>query len=227
MFERYQPALMYLSLTDYIQHKHAPGTVGSDRFHQRLDQYFGAFDARGAVVGITADHGMNDKNNALGQPQIIYLSQLLSNWCGADKVRVILPITDPYVVHHGALGSFATVYLDPTVDVQHVVGQLQRVAGIEYVGTRDEACRLFELPPDRIGDVVVVGDHGTALGKSPDEHDLSLLVGGLRSHGGIAEQDVLFTLNRPLKAAYSQQVAAGLRNFDIFDFALNGVEGGA
>jgi phosphonoacetate hydrolase len=227
VFERYQPALMYLSLTDYIQHKHAPGTVESDRFHQCLDQYFGAFDAHGAIVGITADHGMNDKNNALGQPQIIYLSQLLGNWCGAGKVRVILPITDPYVVHHGALGSFATVYLDPTVDVQHVVRQLKTVAGIEYVGTRDEACCLFELPPDRIGDVVVIGDHGTAIGKSPEEHDLSLLAGGLRSHGGIAEQDVLFALNRPLKTDCRQQLLAGLRNFDIFDFALNGVEDGA
>ena len=226
VFERYQPALMYLSLTDYIQHKHAPGTAESDRFHQCLDQYFGAFDARGAVVGITADHGMNDKNNALGQPQIIYLSQLLSTWFGAEKARVILPITDPYVVHHGALGSFATIYLDPTVAAQQVVGQLKTVAGIEYVGTRDEACHLFELPPDRVGDVVVIGDRGTALGKSPEEHDLSLLEGGLRSHGGLAEQAVLFTLNRPLKAAYRQQLTAGLRNFDIFDFALNGVESG-
>jgi phosphonoacetate hydrolase len=227
VFERYQPALMYLSLTDYIQHKHAPGTVESDRFHQCLDQYFDAFDARGAIVGVTADHGMNDKNNAMGQPQIIYLSQLLSSWFGTGKARVILPITDPYVVHHGALGSFATVYLDPAVDAQHVVGQLKTVTGIEYVGTRDEACRLFELPPDRVGDVVVIGDRGTALGKSPEEHDLSLLDGGLRSHGGLAEQAVLFTLNRPLKAAYRQRLAAGLRNFDIFDFALNGVEGGA
>ena len=106
------------------------------------------------------------------------------------------------------------------------MGQLKSVAGIEYVGTRDEACRLFELPPDRVGDVVVIGDRGTALGKSPEEHDLSLLEGGLRSHGGLAEQAVLFTLNRPLKAAYRQQLAAGLRNFDIFDFALNGLEGG-
>jgi phosphonoacetate hydrolase len=227
VFERYQPALMYLSLTDYIQHKHAPGTVGSDRFHQCLDQYFGAFNALGAVVGITADHGMNDKNNALGQPRIIYLSQLLSTWYGAGKARVILPITDPYVVHHGALGSFATIYLDPTTDAQHVVGQLKSVAGIEYVGTRDEACRLFELPPDRIGDVVVIGDRGTVLGKAPEEHDLSLLEGGLRSHGGLAEQTVLFTLNRPLNPAYCQRVAAGLRNFDIFDFALNGVESSA
>ena len=31
---------------------------------------------------------------------------------GAGTARVILPITDPYVVHHGALGSFATIYVD-------------------------------------------------------------------------------------------------------------------
>src|SRR5215470_12143741 len=130
VFERYQPALMYLSLTDYIQHKHAPGTVASDRFHQCLDQYFGAFDAYGAVVGITADHGMNDKNNALGQPQIIYLSQLLNAWLGVGKARVILPITDPYVVHHGALGSFATIYLDEPAQAKSVAARLASTPGI-------------------------------------------------------------------------------------------------
>src|SRR5207249_4596952 len=161
VFERYQPALMYLSLTDYVQHKHAPGTVESDRFHQRLDQYFGAFDARGAVVGITADHGMNDKNNALGQPQIIYLSQLLSTWCGAEKARVILPITDPYVVHHGALGSFATVYLPAEASVEDAIERLERLPGMEAVLDRKEACRRFELPEDRIGDVVVVSERHT------------------------------------------------------------------
>ncbi|MEE8292434.1 MAG: phosphonoacetate hydrolase [Candidatus Tectomicrobia bacterium] len=224
VFEHHRPDVMYLSLTDYIQHKHAPGTPVSDRFHQRLDHYFGAFDALGAVVGITADHGMNDKNNAAGQPQIIYLSQLLDDALGGGKARVILPITDPYVVHHGALGSFAMVYLESAVAVPQVVRQLQDVPGVEYVGTRDDACRTFELPADRIGDVVVVSDHCTAIGKSPAEHDLSLLEGGLRSHGGIAEQEVLFALNRPLQSAYKQKLSPALRNFDLFDFALNGVE---
>lgn len=227
VFERQAPALMYLSLTDYIQHKHAPGSPQADRFHQRLDDYFGAFDALGAVVGITADHGMNDKNDAAGQPQIIYLSQLLQDWLGPGTARVILPITDPYVVHHGALGSFATVYLDPEVDVQQVVLQLKAVAGVEYVGTRDEASRACELPPDRIGDMVVMSDHCTVIGKAPEEHDLSLLEGGLRSHGGMAEQEVLFALNKPLHATYHQKLSPALRNFDIFEFALNGVARGA
>lgn len=225
VFERERPDLMYLSLTDYIQHKHAPGTPVSDRFHQRLDHYFGAFDARGAVVGVTADHGMNSKNTAAGEPHIIYLNQVLADMLApGHQARVILPITDPYVIHHGALGSFATIYLDAAVDVEPVVGRLKTLAGIEYVGTREEASRAFELPADRIGDVVVIGDRGTALGKAPEAHDLSLLEGGLRSHGGMAELDVLFALNKPVTPLYRERLAQELRNFDIFDFALNGVD---
>lgn len=138
--------------------------------------------------------------------------------------RVILPITDPYVVHHGALGSFATLYVDTSVDIPHLIARLKTVAGLEYVGTRADACRAFGLPADRIGDVVVTGDRHTVLGKAPQDHDLSLLEGGLRSHGGLGEQEVPFVLNRPLRAGYQQRLGSGLRNFDIFDFALNGIE---
>jgi phosphonoacetate hydrolase len=223
LYQQQTPDVMYLSLTDYIQHKHAPGTPVADRFYQALDRYFDAFDALGAVVGITADHGMNHKNDATGAPNILYLRSMLDNWLGTGKARVILPITDPYVVHHGALGSFATVYVDPTVDVPWLVACLKG-GGIEYVGTRAEACRDFELPADRIGDVVVISDHCTVLGKAPEEHDLSLLEGGLRSHGGLAEQDVPFILNRPLTVPYQSKLSTELCNFDLFEFALNGVE---
>jgi len=224
LYEQQQPDLMYLSLTDYIQHKHAPGTPGADQFYQHLDRYFGAFDEMGAVVGLTADHGMNDKNTPTGEPQIIYLRTVLEAWLGAGQARVILPITDPYVVHHGALGSFATVYLDPHVDVSRVVARLQAEPGIEYVGTRARACDDFALPPDRLGDIVVISDRHTVLGKAPEEHDLSLLEGGLRSHGGLAEQTVPCIVNQPLHAAYRQQLPPTLRNFDVFDIVLNGVE---
>ncbi len=60
---------------------------------------------------LTADHGMNDKHGADGSPNVIYLQDVLDELATAPgTARVILPITDPYVVHHGALGSFATVY---------------------------------------------------------------------------------------------------------------------
>jgi phosphonoacetate hydrolase len=222
IFEQQTPDVMYLSLTDYIQHKHAPEDPEAEAFYRCLDDYFAAFDALGAVVALTADHGMNAKNNAAGQPQVVYLRTLLDGWLGTEQARVILPITDPYVVHHGALGSFATVYLQRGVDIATLVRQLTALEGIAYAAPRAEACRDFELPADRIGDVVVVSDRHTVLGKAPEDHDLSLLHGGLRSHGGLAEQEVPFVLNTPLTPPYRQRASESLRNFDIFDFALNG-----
>jgi phosphonoacetate hydrolase len=223
LYQHQAPDVMYLSLTDYIQHKHGPGTPEADQFYQTLDRYFDAFDELGAVLGLTADHGMNDKHDAAGQPQIIYLRSLLDVWLGAGMTRVILPITDPYVVHHGALGSFATIYVDAAVDLQRLAARLKVLEGITYVGTRAEAGRDFELPPDRIGDLVVISDHCTVLGKAPEDHDLSLLEGGLRSHGGLAEQEVPFVLNTPLNDVYGRKLSPALRNFDIFEYALNGI----
>jgi phosphonoacetate hydrolase len=223
LYQQQTPEVVYLSLTDYIQHKHAPGTPVADQFYQMLDRYFAAFDALGAIVGITADHGMNDKNDATGTPNVLYLGVLLDTWCGKGTTRVILPITDPYVAHHGALGSFATIYTNPAIDPQRLICRLKQVEGIEYVGTRVEACCTFELPADRVGDIVVISDRCTVLGKAPKDHDLSLLDGGLRSHGGLAEQEVPLLLNKPLHPTYSQRLAPTLRNFDLFDLALNGV----
>jgi phosphonoacetate hydrolase len=223
VLQQYTPDLMYLSLTDYIQHKHAPEEPAAEAFYRTLDRYFAAFDALGAVVGLTADHGMNAKNNARGEPNILYLRSLLDGWLGQGQVRVILPITDPYVVHHGALGSFATIYVEPGTDVPGLVRRLRGLDGIAYVAQRAEACQAFELPADRLGDVVVVSDQCTVLGKAPEDHDLTLLDGGLRSHGGLAEQDVPFVLNRAVTVPYGARLASGLRNFDLFDFALNGL----
>ncbi len=223
IFQQQTPDVMYLSLTDYIQHKHAPEAPEAEAFYRCLDGYFAAFDALGAVVALTADHGMNAKNDAAGQPQVLYLRPLLDSWLGTGQARVILPITDPYVVHHGALGSFATVYLERGADIATLMPKLTALEGIAYAAPRAQACRDFELPADRIGDVVVVSDRHTVLGKAPEDHDLSLLEGGLRSHGGLAEQDVPFVLNTPLTPSYRQRASDNLRNFDVFDFALNGI----
>ncbi|MEE8395157.1 MAG: phosphonoacetate hydrolase [bacterium] len=223
LLERLRPDLMYLSTTDYVQHKAAPGEAASDEFLAGLDGYWGRLDALGAAVGLTADHGMNAKNTAAGQPKVLFLKPLLDDWLGAGQAKVILPITDPYVAHHGALGSYATIYLQPGADSPALRQKLAALKGMQWVASREEACARFELPPDRVGDLVVLADGGTALGKAPADHDLSLLKGGLRSHGGLAEQEVPFAINFPLNPVYAQRAAAGgLRNFDIFDFVLNG-----
>jgi phosphonoacetate hydrolase len=213
LLERDRPDLMYLSTTDYVQHKAAPGAPAANAFYAMMDGYLAKLDAAGATIGLTADHGMNAKHRADGSPNVIYLQDLLDQWLGRGGSRVILPITDPYVVHHGALGSFATVYV--SADVKDRISKLD---GIEVVLTRDEAARRFELPPERIGDLVVVSGKHFVIGTSREKHDLSGLKEPLRSHGGVSEQKVPLFFNRRLEG-----VAPGrkLRNFDVFDLALN------
>ncbi|MES2957619.1 MAG: phosphonoacetate hydrolase [Pseudomonadota bacterium] len=218
LLQTQRPDLMYLSTTDYVQHKCAPGTPEANAFYAMMSGYLEQLDALGAVIGLTADHGMSPKTDAAGRPRVIYLQQELDGLLGESVARVILPITDPYVVHHGALGSFATVYLPDASTVRRASEALQAVPGIDLVLSRDDAARRFELPPERIGDLVVVSDHLTVLGTSAARHDLSGLNVPLRSHGGVSEQKVPLLFNRRL-----QGVASGrrLRNFDVFDLALN------
>jgi phosphonoacetate hydrolase len=77
-----------------------------------VDVELGRLLKSGAIVGLTADHGMNAKQKADGSPNVIYLETALVEKFGKG-FRVILPITDPYVAHHGALGSFARFICRP------------------------------------------------------------------------------------------------------------------
>ncbi len=217
LMEKYRPDLMYLSTTDYIQHKHAPGTPVANDFYVMMDGHLAKLDAMGAVIALTADHGMNAKHDSSGKPDVIYLQDLMDQWLGTGKARVILPITDPYVVHHGALGSFATIYLPEGADQAATAKKLAGIPGVEAVLTRAEASQKFQLPPDRMGDLVVVSTRHKVLGTSLSKHDLSGLTEPLRSHGGISEQKVPLLVNRPTDLP----PAAPLRNFDIFDVVLN------
>jgi phosphonoacetate hydrolase len=213
-----RPDIMYLSTTDYVQHKAAPGSADANSFYRMMDGYLSQLDALGATIVLTADHGMNDKHKADGTPNVIYLQDVLDGWVGAGKTRVILPITDPYVVHHGALGSFATVYLPDDVNQAEIIKRIATLPGIELAVDRATGCRKFELPEDRLGDVIVVSERNTAIGSAAKKHDLSGLTVPLRSHGGMTEQKVPVILNRKIKA-----LPAGyrLRNFSAFDLALN------
>jgi phosphonoacetate hydrolase len=215
-----RPDVMYLSTTDYVQHKHAPGTPGADAFYRMMDRYLGELDALGCVIALTADHGMNAKTRMDAQPDVIYLQDVLDDWLGAGRARVILPITDPYVVHHGALGSFATVYLPAGVDAAALAARLAALRGIETVLTRDAAAARFELPADRIGDLVIVSERSTVIGTALARHDLSALDAPLRSHGGVSEQRVPLIVNRRIDGLDPQR---RWRNFDAFDLVLNHV----
>lgn len=217
LMRRDKPDLMYLSTTDYVQHKSPPGAPAANAFYRMIDGYLAQLDALGAVIALTADHGMNDKFGADGSPNVIYLQDVLDEWLGKGAARVILPITDPYVVHHGALGSFATAYLPAQADRAALLARLQAMKGIELALSQEDACRRFELPPERMGDVIVISEKHAVLGTSRARHDLSGLDAPLRSHGGLSEQAVPLLFNRPARDLPRRR----LRNFDIFDVALN------
>lgn len=215
LLREWKPDVMYLSTTDYIQHKFAPDEQGAKDFYAMFDRYLAELDALGAAIVVTADHGMKPKHDANGDPAVIYMQDVLDDWLGKSAARVILPITDPYVVHHGALGSFATAYLPDGADVNEIVRRLQTLPQLLEVTTKQEAVVKYELPEDRIGDIVMISTDNMTIGTSADRHDLAALKEPLRSHGGLTEQTVPFIVNRKLELPN----APVLRNFDAFFYA--------
>jgi phosphonoacetate hydrolase len=224
LLERGAAELLYLSLSDYVQHAHAPGDPEADAFNRAIDERVRRFVELGAAVGLVADHGMNDKALPSGEPNVIFLEDELNNRFGPGAVRVICPITDPFVRHHGALGSFVRVYVRNSADLPALIAVSAALGGVQLVLDAAGAAERFELPLDREADFVVLGDDNTAIGAARAEHDLSGLAGHrLRSHGGLDEQRVPFILSRPLTPEYARIAKTrNLRNFDIFDFVLNG-----
>lgn len=226
LLKEFKPDLLYLTTTDYVQHKHAPGTPLANEFYAMFDTYLGELNTLGAAIIMTGDHGMKPKHNSDGSPNVIYLQDVLDNWIGTGKARVILPITDPYVVHHGALGGYATAYLPDDADRGDIIARLGAMDGIVMAASNEDACTRFQLPPDRVGDIVIISGENVVLGTSEDRHDLAALDEPLRSHGGLSEQVVPFIVNRNLGNIPD---APALRNFDAYYYvtraaALEGVK---
>jgi phosphonoacetate hydrolase len=224
LLERDRPLLSFLSLTDYIQHKHAPGSPVSDEFHRRLDDCFGRLDALGAIIALTADHGMSDKALPDGSPNVVYVQDLIDETFGAGRARVICPITDAFVRHHGALGGFVRIWCtDPGLTPAAIIDRLTGEPGIAQALDREQTCARFSLPPDREGDVAVIAAAGAVLGAARADHDLADLRGErLRSHGGTSEARVPLILNRPLNARYRERALGTLHSWEAFDYAING-----
>ncbi|HQW37885.1 MAG TPA: phosphonoacetate hydrolase [Usitatibacteraceae bacterium] len=217
--------LLFLSLTDYVQHKYAPHEAEARRFYQELDRRFGRLAELGATVALTADHGMNDKSTPEGKPNVIWLQDILDARFGPGDTKVICPITDAFVAHHGALGGFVRVWCRGKATPPQVIEAIRGLPGLEQVLDKEAACRAFDLPADREGDVVVVAAADVCVGASEKDHDLTGLEGHrLRTHGGVSEARVPFIINRPLNGDYRLKGgAAVLKSWQLFDFALNGV----
>jgi len=223
LLERRTAELLYLSLSDLVQHRYAPGEAESNKFHRAIDDRVARMIDLGAVVGITADHGMSDKSREDGTPNVIYLEDELNGRFGAGAVRVICPITDPFVKHHGALGSFVRIYRKSKTGLDALMEATRSFSGVELVMDGPSAAKEFELPLDREADFIAISERNVVLGATRAEHSVDIEK-RLRSHGGISEQRVPLILSRPLDQRY-REITEGrrLRNFDIFELAINGV----
>ena len=221
LLKEYKPDIMYLSTTDYIQHKYEPGHDVANKFYSMFDKYIGQLDDMGVMLIITADHGMKPKSKKDGSPNAIFLQDHLDATFSKGKTKVILPITDPYVVHHGALGSFATIYLEDKNNVDAVIKEIKTIKAIEVVLNKEEACATYNLPEDRTGDIICMSSEFMTIGSSKDKHDLSGLNEPLRSHGGLHERQVPFIINKKMNNIDSNKQ---LYNYDAFYYAIMGAE---
>ncbi|WP_028357372.1 phosphonoacetate hydrolase [Brackiella oedipodis] len=219
-----RPDIMYLSLTDFVQHKWAPQAAEAKAFYQQLDAMFARLVEQDIVLGLIADHGMSDKSNQAGEPNVIWLQDILDAEFGAGETTVICPITDAFVAHHGALGSFVRVWSKGKISAQTIINCVSAIEGVDLALNKQTACRMFDLPEDREADVVVICKKDQVLGSSAKNHDLSGLQGHrLRTHGGITETPVPFILSRALNQSYKQKAAfTSIKSYQIFDFAING-----
>ena len=219
LLHEFKPDIMYLSTTDFIQHKYAPGEEVANTFYAMFDKYIGELNTNNNSIIITADHGMQPKSKSDGTPNAIYLQDILDEKLGKNESKVILPITDPYVVHHGALGSFATIYLSDKSMVNHAISEIKKFDDIEIVLTNDVACEKYHLPQDRMGDIICMSSKYMTIGSSETAHDFTNLKEPLRSHGGLHEREVPFISNKKITSLESTDK---LNNYDAFYYALEG-----
>lgn len=216
--------LFYLTLSDYVQHKHAPGEPEADEFMAAVDARVKQLVDLGAVVALTGDHGMSDKCDADGNANVLFLQDELESKFGQGCARVICPITDPFVKHHGALGGFVRVHvMDGHKDQVDAMIEFSR--GLEHVEValaKEEAAAVCEMPLDREGDFVVISKGNAVVGARKEEHDFEHLKDHrLRSHGGFSEQHIPLLMSTSAVDQEQLIKSREWRNFDIFDLVLN------
>ncbi|KAM3550893.1 hypothetical protein MY1884_000599 [Beauveria asiatica] len=214
--------LLYLTLSDYVQHKYAPHESEAQQFLAAIDERIGECLQLGAVVAVTGDHGMSDKSDADGKPVVLYVQDELEKKFGPGCARAICPIADPFVVHHGALGGFVRVYVREShaERIPAMAAFMGSFDKVEVSLLKEEAAARFEMPLDREGDFIIVAKENAVLGAKEAEHDLSGLKGHrLRSHGGLSEQRIPLLLSVPVAATDASR--REWKNYDIFDIALN------
>ena len=99
-----------------------------------------------------------NKANENGEPNVIWLQDILDKELGEGLTKVICPITDAFVGHHGSLGGFVRVYITGETKRERILEITENITGIEKVWTAENVAEELELPLDREGDIAIAGD---------------------------------------------------------------------
>jgi phosphonoacetate hydrolase len=188
-----------------------------------IDTRLGQLEQLGARVAVTGDHGMSAKTKTDGEPSVLFLGDFLNERWPDSDVRVICPIADPFVKHHGALGGFVRVHVmnDAFNGIEDMIEACRKLPEVEVACSGKEAASRYEMPEDREGDFVAIASENAVIGSTKEKHDLSQLGDiKLRSHGGSSEQEIPLIMSEAL-ADGAVDRGKSWRNFDIFDLVLN------
>lgn len=175
--------IIYLHTTDYPMHRWSPAEQESQRHLARMDELIGEARAAApdAAFFITADHGMNAKARCWD----------LTRTCAEQGAPIrfsLSPERDYYIVHHRNFAGSCWVWLHEPSDKVRVRAICASLEGVEEVIDKEEAVARFHLPPDFIGDLMVLGDRNTVFGEL--ESGREELSPGYRAHGSLYEADV-------------------------------------
>ncbi len=176
--------LLYIHTTDFPMHEWSPESPESLAHLAELDRLIGemARVAPDAAFLVTADHAMNYKT------RVWDLEKALAKR-GTPLRMAISAERDRYLRHHRGFGGTAWVHLRDRADEERATAALRELAGVEHVMSRVVAAQAMRLLPDRIGDLVVLGDADTVFGHL-ESRDVESLPPTYRNHGSTYELDV-------------------------------------
>lgn len=189
MLEKRRYDITYISTTDYISHKYEPRSVEAKEYMEAVDDRIGSFSERGFIIGVTADHGMGNKSIKVNLRRI--LAELRIN------ARIIPIIKDEFIEHHQNLGGAVYIYLSKGQEKARET--LLAAEDVESVLTNKEAARLYKLPPDRIGDFLVLATKSAVFGNVSNGFREEI---DIRSHGSLHESEVPFITNQKINVRF-------------------------
>jgi phosphonoacetate hydrolase len=175
--------VLYIHTTDYPMHTWPPTALESKEHLAKLDALIGKAVAAApdAAFLFTADHGLNAKSRCWD----------LAKACKKRGLELRFAFSaerDKYIKHHRNLGGAAWVWLKSPDDARRATAMLQGLEGVESVLSRQDAARRFHLMPERIGELIVLGDKDTVFGDL--ESDFEALPPTLRTHGSLHETEI-------------------------------------